>query len=213
MLEIDKQRIMLPALHHRYLGIVRATSYYLLSTIILSSCGFMTPEPATEEQKKQVISKARFDSVIIADRKKYEAFEKFLLVYRDTIISFRDNDSYVIEVSNADKIDTVLQKQDCYYFSLPGADNDLKNIPDFLKLKLDSVRKVAGGVHIKAFSLCKDKEIEIQVKSEGGENGLYIDHYLIWNAKVRDYRYVAHKDTLLDNNFLYKIGMTEYHGH
>jgi hypothetical protein len=43
---------------------------------------------------------------------------------------------------------------------------------------------------------------------------LYISHELIWNGKVeRDYDHINNKDTTINGICIYRIGMTEHHGH
>ena len=62
--------------------------------------------------------------------------------------------------------------------------------------------------------MCKDKKIRIEVRWDGGENGLYISHNLFWNAKKdRDYAYSDNKDTLINGEWIYRLGMVEHHGH
>jgi hypothetical protein len=86
---------------------------------------------------------------------------------------------------------------------------DITNVPDFLKPKLDSIYNAIGDSNIKSFEVCKDKKITIEVRSEGGENGLYISHNLMWNTKIeRNYAYSDNKDTLINGNCIYRIGMT-----
>jgi hypothetical protein len=173
----------------------------------------MVPIPATEEQKKQAMDKAAFDQTIVSGIGKYSNLKNFLLSYGDTIIAYRDGRNYVIEVGGGGKTDTVLQKQDCYNYFQGNPGFDITNVPDFLKPKLDSIYKAIGD-NIKSFEVCKDKKIRIEVRSEGGDHDLYISHNLLWNAKMeRDYAYEDNKDTLINGDCIYRIGMTEYHGH
>jgi hypothetical protein len=160
------------------------------------------------------MEKSVFDQSIVSGINRYDTLKSFLLSYSDTIIAFRNRKNYVIEVSDGGKTDTVLQEQDCYYYFQENSSFDITNVPDFLKTKLDSIYKAIGIDNIESFEVCKSKRIEIKVRSEGGENGLYISHNLLWNTKIdRDYAYIDNKDTLISGNCIYRIGMIEHHGH
>ena len=173
----------------------------------------MVPKPATDEQKKQLMKNVKFDQSIIANLSHYDNLKDFLLFYGDTIIAYRDSKNYVIQVYGGGKMDTVLEKQDCYNF-FQGDPSLITNVPNFLKHNLDSIYRAIGDGNIKSFAVCKDKKVTIEVRSEGGENGLYTSHNLMWNTKIeRDYAYSDNKDTLLNENWIYRIGMTEHHGH
>ena len=157
---------------------------------------------------------AKFDEGIILNIPAYDELKDFLLQYSDTIISYRDSKNVVIEIGGAGKTDTVLQMSDCYNFFQGNSNCNITNVPDFLKGRLDSIYNKLGDRFIKSFEVCKDKKITFEVQSEGGENGLYISHGLIWNGKVeRDYAYIDNKDTTINGNYIYRIGMTELHGH
>jgi hypothetical protein len=174
----------------------------------------MVPTPATDEQKKQAMHNAVFDQTIVSGVSRYDDLKNFLLSYGDTIISYRDNRNYVIEVHGGGKTDTVPQKEDCYNFFQGNHNYDITNVPDFLKPKLDSIYHAIGEGNIKSFVVCKDKKIRIEVRSEGGENGLYVLHNLMWNEKTEtDYAYSDNKDTLINGDCIYRIGMIEHHGH
>jgi len=174
----------------------------------------MVPKPATEEQKKQVMEKVNFDQSIIASLSQYDKLKDFLLTYGDTIIAYRDSRNVVHVHGGGGKVDTVLERQDCYNFFQGNSNYDITNVPDFLKPRLDSIYRAIGDGNIKSFEVCKDKKVRIEVRSEGGENGLYRSHNLMWNTKKeRDYAYSNNKDTLLNGNCVYRIGMTEHHGH
>ena len=155
-----------------------------------------------------------FDLAIISNISRYDDLKNFLLSYKDTIISYRDGKNYLIKVSSGGNTDTVLQKQDCYNFSQGNRNYDITNVPDFLKSKLDSIYKAIGGSNIKSFVVCKNKKITIEIRSEGGKYGLYFSHNLMWNTKMEaDYSYTDNKDTLINGNCIYRIGMIEHHGH
>lgn len=174
----------------------------------------MVPKPATEEQKKQAMNNAIFDQAIISNINRYDNLKYFLLTYSDTIISYRNSKNYVIEISSGGKTDTVLQKQDCYNFFQGNSYYDITNVPAFLRAKLDSIYHAIGDNNIKSFEVCKDKKITIEVRMLGGENGLYVSHNLMWNIKMQtDHAYSKNKDTLLNENCIYRIRMTEDHGH
>ncbi|MEP6467169.1 MAG: hypothetical protein ABJB05_12745 [Parafilimonas sp.] len=188
--------------------------FLLLNIFLLMSCDFPVPRPATEDQKKQVMNNVVFDQTLIAGINRYDNLKDFLLKYGDTIISYRDSRNYVVEVESANKMDTVLQKQDCYNFFLGNRSYDITNVPNFLRTQLDSIYHQIGDSNIKSFEVCKDGKINIEAKSEDRQNGLFISHNLMWNTKMqKDYAYSDNKDTLLNRNCIYRIGMTEDHGH
>lgn len=188
--------------------------FFLCNILIVASCDFMVPKPATEEQRKQAMDKAVFDETIVSGINKFENLKNFLLFYSDTIIAYRDRRNYVIEVGSDGKTDTVLQKKGCYNFFQGNSNYDITNVPDFLKSKLDSIYNAIGDTNIKSFEVCKSKKIRMEIRSVRLENGLYISHNLLWNAKMEtDYAYSDNKDTLINGNCIYRIGMIEHHGH
>ena len=190
------------------------TLLYSFSLFLLFSCDSMVPTQATEEQKKLAINKASFDPMIVSGISRYDDLKNFLLRYGDTIISYRNKRNYIIEVHGNGKMDTVLQKQDCYVFFQHNSHYDITNVPDFIKPKLDSIFRSIGENNINSFEVCKNKAVTIQIRSEDGENGLYISHSLMWNTPIeRDYAYIENKDTSINENCIYRIGMTEHHGH
>jgi hypothetical protein len=187
-------------------------SLCLFSLILLASCSLAVPKFATEEQKKQVMHDATFDQALISGINQYDDLKNFLLTYGDTIILYRNNKNHVIKVGGGGKTDTVLYKQECYNFFEGNSNYDIKNVPDFLQLKLDSIYKAIG--YIESFEVCQNRKITIQIRSEDRKNGLYTSHNLLWNTEIeRDYAYADNKDTLLKGNCIYRIGMTEHHGH
>ena len=181
---------------------------------MLASCDFGGPTFATEEQKKYVLNNAEFDEVIIFNISSFDKLKDFLIENSDTIISYRDSKNVVIKVSGGTKTDTVLQKCECYNFFQGNINYDISNVPDFLKDRLDSIYNTLGDRFVKSFEVCKDKKIRIQVRSDGGENGLYVSHILLWNTKMqKDYAFSDNKDTMINGDCIYRIGLTEYHGH
>ena len=193
---------------------ITLTKVICITSLLLTACDFGMPTFATEEQKKEVMKKAKFDGDIILNIPAYDELKDFLFKYSDTITSYRDSKNIVIEVGGAGKTDTLLHKSDCYNFFQGNINYDITNVPDFLKRRLGSIYNKLGDRFIKSFEICKKKKITIEVRSEGGRNGLYISHVLIWNGKIeRDYAYIDNKDTAINGNCIYRIGMTEEHGH
>jgi hypothetical protein len=189
---------------------MRKRLQFIFIILILNAC---FPLPATDEQKNQVMN-TLFDKSIIADTGRYEKLKSFLFIYGDTILLFRDSKNYALEVGADNKTDTVLQTQNCYNFFQGNPNYDYTNVPDFLKLKLDSICQEIGVSNMESFEICKGKKISIKVRSEGGENGLHISHILLWNNdNEKSYTYTGFKDTLLSNNCVYRIEITEHHGH
>lgn len=186
---------------------------YLFCFILLTACDFAGPTFATREQRKQAMHNARFDQTIISDIYRYNDLKNFLHSYSDTIISYRDSRNYM-DTYDGNKTETVLQRQDCYSFSEGNSSDDITDIPDFLKPKLDSILSTLGDTAVRSFKVCKDKKINIDVRLKECGNGLYIFHNLIWNSKIeRDYSYIDSKDTLINRDCVYRIGLIEDHGH
>lgn len=187
----------------------------LLFLLTMISCDFMIPKPATEEQKKQTMNNALFDQSIISNLAKYNKLKAFLETHIDTIIKFRHSKNTATLVGGQEQPDSnYLADDNCYNFFQGNVRYDISNVPDFLKQQLDTLFHSFGERNIKSFEVCKDKKISIKVRSEGGENGLYISHNLLWNTKIeRDHAYSDNKDTLIDKDCIYRIGMTEHHGH
>ena len=187
----------------------------LLFVLTITSCDFMIPKPATEEQQKQTMNNALFDQNIVSNLAKYKKLKSFLDTNIDTIIKFRHSKNTATLIGGQGQPDSnYLSDDNCYNFFQGNARYDISNVPDFLKKQLDTIFHSFGDKQINSFEVCKDKKIAIQVRSEGGENGLYISHTLLWNTKIeRDYVYSNNKDTLIDKDCIYRIGMTEHHGH
>ena len=187
----------------------------LFFVLTITSCDFMMPKPPTEEQQKKTIDNALFDQRIISNLAKYKKLKAFLESNIDTIIKFRHSKNTATLIGGQGKPDSnYLADDNCYNFFQGNARYDISNVPDFLKKQLDTMFHSFGEKGINSFEVCKDKKITIQVRSEGGENGLYISHNLLWNTKIeKDYAYSNNKDTLIDKDCIYRIGMSEHHGH
>jgi len=184
----------------------------LFIVLTLNAC---VPTPATEQQKKDIMSGAYFDQNIIKNIDKYENFKAFLESNIDTIINFRYSKNTATLVRGQGQSDSnYLANDNCYNFFQGNDRYDITNVPDNLKGELDSLFHSFNDKEIQSFGVCMDKKISIEVRSEGGENGLYISHNLLWNTNIeRDYAYDDNKDTLINRNCIYRIGLTEHHGH
>ena len=171
--------------------------------------------PATEQQKNDKMNSAYFDLNIIKNIDKYENLKMFLENNMDTIIKFRYSKNTATIVRGQGQSDSIyLADENCYNFFQGNSRNDITNVPDNLRKELDSLFNSFNEKDIKSFEICKDKKIRIEVRSEGGENGLYISHNLLWNTDIeRDYSYEDNKDTLINRNCIYRIGLIEHHGH
>ena len=185
---------------------------FFFIVLTLNSC---VPTPATEQQKKDKLKSAYFDQNIIKNIDKYESLKTFLENNIDTIIKFRYSKNTAILVRGQGQPDSnYLADDNCYNFFQGNSRYEITNVPDNLKKELDSLFISFHENDIKSFEVCKDKKISIEVRSIGGENGLYISHNLLWNTNIeRDYAYDDNKDTLINRNCIYRIGLTEHHGH
>ena len=85
-----------------------------------------------------------------------------------------------------------------------------EDIEESIKI-IGSLRKA----HIKGMQeFIKGKDIEIEVKTEDKGNGLYITHILIWNRNFKkDYAYNDNRDTFINADCIYRLTLTEEHGH
>ncbi len=180
--------------------------------VALNSC---LPNPATDQQKQDKMKSVHFDQNIIQDIDKYENLKTFLALNIDTIIEYRHSKNTATLIRGQGLSDsTYLADDDCYNFFQGNDRYNIANVPDNLKSELDSLFHTFSNYEINSFGICKNKKISIEIRSEGGDNGLYISHTLLWNAKVeRDYAYDDNKDTLINGNCIYRIGLTEHHGH
>jgi|AntAceMinimDraft_17_1070374.scaffolds.fasta_scaffold07896_1 hypothetical protein len=182
--------------------------------ILFTSCRF-EPNRATKEKIQEKISQADFQIELINDIERFKILKDFLYKNVDSLISFRNSRNIVIQVSGNSKTDTLLQKQECYTYFRGNSQYDLNSVPDFLKNRLDSIWKLVG--QDVEFSICKDKKIKIVVKNEKVAEGLYISHEFIWNISTEREKnkieYSAQKDSILTNDCIYRIGLTEQYGH
>lgn len=185
---------------------------FLFIALTLTSC---VTTPATEQQKKDKIKSAYFDQNIIKNIGKYENLKIFLENNIDTIIKFRYSKNTATLVRGQVQPDSsYLADDNCYNFFQGNSRYDILNVPDNLKKELDSLFHSFNEKDIKSFSVCKDKKISIEVRSKGDENGLYISHNLLWNTDIeKDNTFDDSKDTLINRNCIYRIGLTEHHGH
>ena len=168
----------------------------------IGSCNFGSPDFATDEQRQETIQNASFDRVFLLNIDGYNYFKTFLEKHLDTIIQFRQ------------RLNGENPHDNCCSFFQGNPRYDISNVPDFLKKDIDSIFHHVVADRIESFQLCKDREIKMTVRREGGENGLSISHVLIWNSKMeKDNAYIANKDTLISENCIYRLGMTEDHGH
>lgn len=196
------------------LNIMTKQLIFFSIAITLNSC-VLTPTPATDQQKKDKMNGACFDQNIIKNIDRYEGLKIFLEKNIDTIIKFRYSKNTATLIRGQGQPDSnYLVDDNCYCFFQGNSSYDITNVPENLRKKLDSLFHSFNEKEIESFGVCKDMKISIKVRSEGGENGLYISHNLIWNTVIeRDYAYDDNKDTLLDNKCIYRIGLTEHHGH
>ncbi len=184
----------------------------LFIVLFLISC---IPTPATEQQKKDAMRNAKFDQSIIKHLSKYEHLKTFLENNCDAIIKYRYCRNKATLLRGKGQLDSnYLADDNCYNFFQGNNYFDITNVPDNLKVELDSLFHTFNSNEINSFRICKDKKITIEVRSEGGESGLYISHNLMWNTRIeRDYTYSDNKDTLLNNMCIYRIGLIEHYGH
>jgi hypothetical protein len=185
---------------------------FLFMVLTLNACA---PTPATEQQKKDKMTSAYFDQNIFKNIDKYENLKTFLENNIDTIIKFRYSKNTATLVRGQGQADSnYLADDNCYNFFQGNDRYDITNVPDNLKSELDSLFHTFNENELNSFGVCKDNKISIEIRSEGGDNGLYISHTLLWNTNMeRDYAYDDNKDTLINGNCIYRIGLTEHHGH
>jgi hypothetical protein len=185
---------------------IQLSFFFLILT--LHSC---VPTPATEQQKRAAMNNAHFDPNVIKNIDKYEILRAFLEQNIDTIIKFRYSKNVAVLVGGEGHPDSnYLADDKCYVNNR----YDTAKVPDHLKIQLSGLFQSFDDKDIITYEICKDKRIRILVKVEEGENGLFISHDLLWNTIIeRDYYYKDNKDTLLNNKCIYRIGLTEHHGH
>ena len=178
--------------------------------LILISCDFSTDN---KQQENDLLKKATFDKNIIENIAKYQNLEIFLKKNIDTLIKFRYNKNIASinkdgEIESSIKID-----DDCYFFFQDGGGyNDISNVPDYLTRELDSLFHSFKTTEIQGYEVCKNNKIKIVLKNEERDkNGYFISHELLWNTKVgKDYEFENYKDTLIDKDCIYRIGLTKH---
>ncbi len=173
---------------------------FFLIVLITNSC------IPTEKQKKEMVENTHFDQNIIKNLHRYEKLKLFLENNIDSIIKFRYSLNTAVQNGKPDKI--ILLDQDCYSFFQGNYRYDISNVPNNIKKELDSLFHSFNEKEIQLFEVCKNRKITIHVKSDGGENGIYISHYLLWNENNYGYQY--YKDTLIDRNCIYRIEMSQH---
>jgi hypothetical protein len=176
---------------------------------------------ATDEEKKNAFESAQFEPSILANFDKYKELQTFLALNADAIVDYNDS----IHIARELKFDTIsrtaLSKGDCYGFSinwnqnLASINESNNNFPLFIRAKLDSIIDYGvGRKNLTSFCVCKLKAVTIYVKTDRRETGLFVSHELLWNRAMERYSgYLNNKDSLINGNCVYRIGLTEHHGH
>jgi hypothetical protein len=184
---------------------------FLFIVPILNAC---LPTPASEKQKKDKMKSAYFNPNIIMNIDKYESLKNFLENNIDTIIKFRYSKNIAsLYRGNGQSDSNYLADDYCYSFIQGNNPDNIMNVPENLKRKLESSFYSLDEKDIFSYEVCKDKKISITISCEGDENGLYISHNLIWDKQRNMNYYKYHKDTLIKSNCIYRIEMFEYQGH
>lgn len=173
------------------------------------SCNNLANVPSLEE-KIEVFEAARFDKEIFSDLKKYEEMKFFLEDYLDTIISYRNSNNLVINVTDKNQIDTTITFSPCHEIFANNRKYDASNLPTFLQ---DSLNKAWNQIGQEcSFKICLDSSIIIKVKEEKKGNGLYLSHQLVWNQENYLSHRGFHSDTLLTGGCKYHIVLFENTG-
>ncbi|MCU0352946.1 MAG: hypothetical protein MUD08_04280 [Cytophagales bacterium] len=179
----------------------------LLITVILYSC---IPTQPTEEEKQEALQKAVFDSKITEKLLAYERLKTFLENNAAAIIAYRDSKN-VVQVVGTDS--TYLMSEDCYTFFQGNPSTDITNVPDSLKTQLTEIYNAIGKQNIESFTVCNDKRISIEAKQDKVQKRLHVVHALVWNTKQWTEVYERSKDTMLNGNCIYRLGLHEEVGY
>lgn len=166
---------------------------------------------ASKKEKKLAFDTSHFDTSLIDKAKKYEALNVFLSYYKDTIfaheIKFRPTKSINITTGKE-----TLENEDCLTFNEYGFHN-FHSLPDFLKPQFDSLYAQIGKKKLLGFTICKQKGVNIDIKTEIKGNGLFVCHRLIWDKENKgDYTVIKQKDTIINEKYIYRIEMYEIVG-
>ena len=177
------------------------------------SCIF-EPKYATEQELHEAIDNSKFDGKIIQDLDNYETFKDSLFAHLDTLIDYRNSNNIVIQIgANSQIVDTLIENEDCHTFFDGNSKYDINSVPEILQ---QQINRAWGRIGFESsFTICKNKEIRIVAKTDALGNGLYISHEFIWNqANDRNWaRYNLHRDTILTENCIYRLGLTDDHAH
>lgn len=167
-----------------------ATSCFL---IVLFVWNYSCSERATKAERQKTWQDAHFEEHIAVNTHAYDELVKFLEQNADTITSYR-------------RTHGSLGIDNCYTFFQGNTSYDITNVPAFLKAKLDTIYTRLGDENIRQFTICKDKKIMVEVRTDEKEKGLYISHRLLWNTKMETQGGFSNtKDTLLDDNCIYRL--------
>ncbi|WPP49648.1 hypothetical protein [Catalinimonas niigatensis] len=181
--------------------------------VLMYSC-ILDTRYATEQELNDAINNSDFDDKISRELDSYETLKDLLTAHLDTLLDYRNSNNIVIQMgANSQVVDTVLEYEACHSFFNGNSDYDINSVPKFLQKPINRAWSQIGDRT--SFTICKNKEIRIVAKTDALGNGLYISHELMWNqANDKNWRrYLLQKDTSLTEDCIYRLGLTEHHGH
>lgn len=197
---------------------LKSIIYIILASAAIYCIGYigiivymLSYKSASREQKKAAFDSSHFDTSLVTKARKYEALNVFLSYYKDTIIAhenrFRPTKSFNISTGKE-----TIENEDCLVFTR-YAFHDFQSLPDFLKPKFDSLYAQIGKEKLSSFTICKQKGVNIDIKTEIKGNGLFVCHRLIWDKENKgDYTVIKQKDTIINEKYIYRIEMYEIVG-
>jgi hypothetical protein len=176
--------------------------FVFLSFLIFSfsSCFLAEHEP-TEKEFKKAIDNEVIDNRIIKNFGAYESIANVIIKNINAI------------TKKAHEIEGGSMNYSCftYYYNTSAQNTNIKDLPDFVYKRIDSLWKILGNNGISSIEICNDKLIIINAIMKKSSNNITVVHELIWNIKPFDNnnRFSLLKDTLLSKECTYRIGVAQ----
>lgn len=185
--------------------------FICLIFVFIWSCS--TDKKPTEQDLESTLDNSVFNEGFIKNIEKYKVLKHFIEQHIETLLTFRDSTSYVT-VNNPDKpVYRELRPENCYFFNKSDGKFDSAYIPKFLYFKFDSLLNIIESKNLVGFEVCHDKSIKFLVKVEGKEGWIFTEHSLVANTKLKiPKNHEKYKDSMLNNEFVYRINVYEDFG-
>jgi hypothetical protein len=159
-----------------------------LILLLFSSC-FFEPHKPTQNELKETMNGAKFDTNILNIFSIYQSLSQVVSKNFDFIVPFE------------------------YYYNSAALGTNIKDMPNFVYKQVDSLWRQIGKDNIVSLQVYNNKTIIIKALMTKAPHNTLIVHQLIWNMQPFDsnHSFDLLKDTLLTKNCTYRLGVSQNH--